>query len=452
MTWKLFENLLGSSPLVSRRPSSRQHSQQFEQPAKLAQTENLEPRFLPTALNIVIDYSYDTNHFFDTQEKKDVLQSVVNLYEARITDDLLAIEPSGSNTWSALFTNPATGLQTSVFNLIVPTDTIIIYAGGRDLANDTLGVGGPGGYSGVPDSFVATVDQRGQSGAAGSHPTDFGPWGGSITFDTVGTDWYFGSDPPLAGSQQYDFMSVAMHEIGHVLGFGTADSFDALVSKGNFNGPKTDAVWDFAGKPRVSSDHSHWADGTTDNGQETAMDPYIPHGERKLFTALDWAALDDIGWQTAPVTVPVVTLSGDPSTYTLKGPKATVDSDATFSNPSDLSFKGSKLQVALTMNAGKYEYLSITTGNGITKSGANLKYNSVTIGTYSNGSRSKPFTISFNSRATADAVQACLRNLTYSTTSSKATTLDRTLSISVYNVEGVNTLAVTKKVKIAGIV
>lgn len=449
MPLNFLEKLLGSWNRALRKSACRKHPPHGEPGAGYTCGELLELRVLPAALTIQIDYTYDTNHFFDTQDKKDLLQSAADIFSARITDDLLAIDPHGSSTWNAVFTNPATGTQTSVRNLFVPADTIVVYAGGRDLSQDTLGVGGPGGYSGVPNSFVATVDQRGQVGAAASRPTDFGPWGGSITFDTVGTDWYFGSAPPDSASQQYDFLSVAVHELGHVLGFGTSDSFRTFVSNGTFTGPKADAEYDFSGKPLLASDRSHWADGTQDNGQESAMDPYIPHGERKLFTELDWAALDDIGWQTTPITVPVIALPGVTSTYIRKGVAAVVDASATFANPDSLNLSGSKLKVALTMNGGGYDFLTIKTGNGITKSGANLKYNGVTIGTYSNGSRSKPFTITFGSRATNAAVEACLKNLTFSTTSQKASTVDRTLSIALFNVEGINTDAVTKTVKVA---
>jgi hypothetical protein len=35
--------------------------------------------------------------------------------------------------------------------------------------------------------------------------------------------------------------------------------------------------------------------------QEAAMDPDIANGQRKHFTDLDFAAMDDIGWQVAVV-------------------------------------------------------------------------------------------------------------------------------------------------------
>ena len=53
---------------------------------------------------------------------------------------------------------------------------------------------------------------------------------------------------------------------------------------------------------------SHWADGTQSDvtspltlaSQEVAMDPTIFNGTRKYFTELDFAALDDVGWQLIP--------------------------------------------------------------------------------------------------------------------------------------------------------
>jgi hypothetical protein len=36
-------------------------------------------------------------------------------------------------------------------------------------------------------------------------------------------------------------------------------------------------------------------------GQEVALDPSIAAGQRKHFTALDYAAMKDIGWQVSPI-------------------------------------------------------------------------------------------------------------------------------------------------------
>lgn len=77
--------------------------------------ETLESRELLT-INVVIDYSLDANNFFDSQAKKDLLQSAADAIGSRLTDTLSAITPSGSNTWTAIFENPATGAEKQVVN------------------------------------------------------------------------------------------------------------------------------------------------------------------------------------------------------------------------------------------------------------------------------------------------------------------------------------------------
>ena len=455
MSWKTLIEFWSQISRCGAQPAQRMRAQRrlvTSESVAVAPCEVLEARSLPSALSIVIDYRFDTNNFFDTQEKKDLFQQVANLYAARITDNLGAITPSGRNTWQAVFTDPATGQSSTVSNLSVSSDTIIVFAGGRDLEGDTLGVGGPGGYSAQgSSSWLAIVDRRGQSGAAGSHPTDFGPWGGSITFDTVGTSWFFGSTTVGLDGDEADFVSVAMHELGHILGFGTSESFDNLVLNGKFTGPKSVAEYDLTGNPLLDSDNSHWANAVTDGGLETAMDPAIPLGKRKLFTNLDWAALDDLGWtltSTNPAASPTLTFPGSIPTFVRGGARVVVDTSATFSNPGNLTLKGSQLQVSTIMNGGKYDAVTITTGNGITKSGATLKYNGVSIGTYSNGLGTLAFKITFSSKATNEAVEACLRNLQFYTTSQQAGTLDRTLSIRILNMNGQNSAPALKTVHV----
>lgn len=89
-----------------------------------------------------------------------------------------------------------------------------------------------------------------------------------------------------------------MHELAHVLGFGTASSFNNLISGGLFTGPTVNALLGY--DPPVTSD-GHWANGLSYLGQETAMDPSIAAGQRKSFTELDYAAMKDMGWQVSAV-------------------------------------------------------------------------------------------------------------------------------------------------------
>jgi len=261
-----------------------------------------------TAVNIQFDYSFDSNNFFDTAEKRTVLAAAGSFFSDILLDDLTAITSTGSNNFTANFSNPATGASESISGYSVAADTLIVYAGGRLLSGSTLGVGGPGGF-GVSGSgsFVNNAVSRGEIGdTQGSTATEFAPWGGSISFD-LDASWYFDADLSTdADVINNDFYSVALHELGHLLGFGISASWDALVSGSVFTGTTSTGI--FGSDVPLASGLAHWANGTTGlvNGmlQEAAMDPSILNGTRKVFTDLDRAALDDIGWDVAPVPVP----------------------------------------------------------------------------------------------------------------------------------------------------
>ncbi len=259
------------------------------------------------------DYSYDTGGFFASQTRKDLLAAAGQALANRLGDALSAVSPSTGNTWSASFSNPGAVGTTTVDNLGIPANTILIYAGGQSLGSGILGQGGAGGWSASGTSdWIATVDRRGSPGstrnASGTPATDFAPWGGSITFG-AGISWYFDSDPSTAESfaGQSDFYSVAVHELAHVLGYGTSDSWNNNRSGSSFQGPASLAL----NNPlSLSSDLGHWNNGTLSyvgtpgNSQEASMDPDLTVGTRKYFTELDYAGLTDIGWQVSPVPEP----------------------------------------------------------------------------------------------------------------------------------------------------
>jgi hypothetical protein len=226
---------------------------------------------------------------------------------SRLSDTLTAINPiTNVDDWTADFLHPGTGGPISIPNLTIPQNVLRVYAGGRNLAGP-LGQGGPGGFSllATNQSFIDAVVGRGQPGALGAPntQTDFGRWGGAITFDTVGPNWHFDHNTgPSTG--QDDFLSVALHELGHLLGFGTAPSWNNLISGSLFTGPVSTSL--FGSNPPVTT--GHWASGTMYQGQEVAMDPDILVGTRKTFTELDFAGLDDLGWQVSPVPEPATVL------------------------------------------------------------------------------------------------------------------------------------------------
>jgi hypothetical protein len=248
-------------------------------------------------INIQFDYSFDSQGFFTTHpEAKATLELAGHTLTDRFRDTLTAIEPSGQNDWTAHPFDPGGGGQLSIVSPTVPANTILVYAGGYVLGGTTLGIGGPGGYeAGGFQNWFDTLAARGQSGALDSPATDDGPWGGSITFDTT-TNWNFALGKGPTNSSQSDFYSVATHELAHLLGFGTSDSFAARISGGVFTGLASGSV-------EVSPDHGHWASGTkgTVGGveQEAVMTPSITTGTRKRFSSIDWAGMSDLGWQLA---------------------------------------------------------------------------------------------------------------------------------------------------------
>lgn len=249
-----------------------------------AEVTALEPRTMPS-IAVQIDYSYDSSHFFDTQAKRDRLQMAVNMVAATLNDNLLAIQPAGGNSWSIGFTNPSTGQQTTIANPIIPANTLLLYVGARPLSTHT-GEGGPGTSvsTGGDQNWQDLIGARGRTGALSATPTDFGPWGGSIAFD-----------PGRLSVNQVEFITVAQHEFGHVLGIGTSPSWSAHVSGSVFTGPAAKAAHGGSGVP-LDPLAVHWATGTKSDGVEAVMTPAYTNGQPITFTTLDYAGLKDIGW------------------------------------------------------------------------------------------------------------------------------------------------------------
>lgn len=247
-------------------------------------------------LRIRFDYSLDTTGFTAAPDRRAALNAAAAIVTSRLGDSLTAIQPVGTNTWTASTFHPVTGATVSFDNLAVAANEIVVYVGARELETNQLGLGGPGGFSARGSSeWLNAVGGRGQAGALATPKTDFGPWGGSLSFD-ADTDWHFGLDQAGLQARQHDFITVAAHELTHLLGFGTAASWTNLVSGTTFVGPQAQAAYDPGGPVPLSSDRGHFVESITDSGRKTLMGTLIEVGKRDTLTALDLAAMDDIGW------------------------------------------------------------------------------------------------------------------------------------------------------------
>jgi hypothetical protein len=263
--------------------------------------EMLEDRLTPT-ISFDFDYTFDTTGFFADPVRREALERVGADIASRIASTPSAIIPSGTNTWTATFFNPATGHQVGIDNLVVPEGVLKVFVGARQLEGTQAALGGYGGYraSGYGD-WNNTVATRGQA---------FSVWGGSLTFD-IDQNWYFDADPSGLRRHHTDFYTVTTHELGHLLGLGTSPAFNRWIGGGVFTGPNATAV--FGSHPPVAADGAHWAPGVESGGQPASLQPYLVTNIRYGLSPLDYAALADIGWQVTsfnptvpPVAVPPV--------------------------------------------------------------------------------------------------------------------------------------------------
>jgi len=257
-------------------------------------------------LKFEFDYEYDTFGFFTDPARRESLEAA-GRFVNRYVDNLDEIIPSGTNTWTSFFTPPDRDSSIFLSNVPVPEDTMRIYVAGRPLSGrlaQSIDMG-PVGF-GEP-SWVDTVEYRGQTAAGNTPARDFGPMGGTISFNNNFTEvpWHFDASTTGLNANEFDFITVAMHELLHLMGVGISTSFDAYVTNNHrFTGPESVAVGSPT-NPTLTLDESdaHWKSGTksTWNGavQEALLAPGIFPGRRANPTLLDRAALRDIGWEEA---------------------------------------------------------------------------------------------------------------------------------------------------------
>jgi len=247
-----------------------------------------------TGLSIAFDFRFDKKGLFDSSDRKSALLAAASMWSAALHDDFADI-PAGTEV---LVRDPqAPSVAGQVFVYDQPIDDLAVFVGfaSMDGAHGSLAISAPSAAIGsVSDPALrASLKQR-YEGA------DFEPWTGWLGFDE-GEDWFFDPTPHTSDdlpASKVDFLSVALHELGHILGVGTSDAFLALVQNGSFVGPNAMAA--NGGPVPLTPDGKHIAAGLLSEGKRPVMDESDSAGARSEITSLDLAILRDIGYQTAP--------------------------------------------------------------------------------------------------------------------------------------------------------
>jgi hypothetical protein len=267
------------------------------------------------ALQINFDYSYDTGGFFTDQitgapifERRARLEQAASFYTG-FTDNLSAIQPTSTNNWSVNIRHPSLlGSSVTLTNTGITANTIRVFVGGSSSSPGVLGFAGTGWGLTTTGSqaFQDDVVTRGQLNTVGQSATDYGIWGGSIWFNDV-HNWYFGEDEAGLTAGHPDFLTTATHELGHILGYGEADSWSASINANHYFEGQASTIAAGSLVP-VDQFGFHWGEGVMSDrdgiAQEAMMDPTTPFGERQLPTTLDYAGFNDIGWEVTAVPLP----------------------------------------------------------------------------------------------------------------------------------------------------
>ena len=175
---------------------------------------------------------------------------------------------------------------------------------------------------------------------------------------------------------------------------------------------------------------------------------------------------DDMGSTTRTASVVVQPLNAAPVIANLNGDSQTFiqgsgavlldsGSNATVTDSDSADFAGGNLTVAVSANGvASEDLLGIRhQGNGagqIGVSGSTVSYGGVAIGTYTGGTGGANLVLTFNGNATAAAVQAVVRNLTYdnSNAANSIGQATRTLSVTVNDGDGATSSAASVTVAI----
>ncbi|MEZ6117002.1 MAG: hypothetical protein R3C28_10580 [Pirellulaceae bacterium] len=223
----------------------------------------------------------------------------------RYVDNFAAIEPDADNT-GPLFSIGLTASGSFILNnQPVPEDTIIVYAAGMNITGRLAqAIDAPGLPTGTAE-FEDAVNYRGQVGAGSTPATDYGVWGGTISFNNNPDEvpWYFGRNLTGIEPDEFDFITVASHgELMHLLGMGIAKSWRDQRWQSSISGRTRGRRWQcyqswaHAGLSRITLGawHQELVEWHATRSAVTAIAP--GDSVKHCWIA---AAMLDIGWEEA---------------------------------------------------------------------------------------------------------------------------------------------------------
>lgn len=325
---------------------------------------------LASGLNITLDYTHDdyftnpANPYASTaraaiEAAAFEISTILGNNYSSVTNDTVSGTSDGTTANIRVnynYLNPqdsSTSVQRSSAGL--GQDEIIIYVGAQTLGNFTfaesstgiagiqIGGGGSGAnwVAAVAAAEAAANERFGRGGettlstisssatlggVTASFDLNFGPAVGSMWFnDSLADDipgqpaardswavnntfWHFDHTTPV-GTGKIDIYSIALHEIIHVLGYGTSKNWENFISGTQWTGPAVTAILG-EGVPALEDDLFHILDGLESPGyldgelRQTVMNSSPVVGKRDQLTVLDLAFLSDMSYNVVVTPVP----------------------------------------------------------------------------------------------------------------------------------------------------
>jgi len=237
--------------------------------------------------SIHFDYRYDEKGFFDDSIRQNTMTAAAMIWSQHILDDFEMV-PAETALRTRHPEHPSE--DGFVFELSYDIDDIVILVG---VAAIEYNATSNRSYTNqVEDkALLARLEER-------YYGSDFEPWISKISFNET-LDWFFDTTPETDDDipeDEMDIIAVTLHELGHLLGIGTAQAFEAYVVDNHFEGPKAMEI--YGGPVPLTSDGIHISGDTIlIDVEEYLMDPGTKIGMRKTPSILELAILEDIGYQ-----------------------------------------------------------------------------------------------------------------------------------------------------------